>query len=422
MENFAAIAKEFRDAGALFEIGKADELESTLDVLFADPKRRAELGERAFQLADGKRGVTAHAVSEILAAHDWAVPSWHIHGIAKIIAGGFSLLWRGGGRLKRADARPLSTPVISVGGIAMGGTGKTPFVQMLARHLRDSGRQPAILTRGYRRKSLARMIVIEAGRSVPTVVTGDEAQIFVRAGVAHIGICSDRWTVGREMEERSRAGIFLLDDGFQHRRLKRDVDLVLIDALDPFAGGAVFPRGRLREPLTALSRAHAFVITRAQPGRRYSGIRARLRELNPSAPVFLSTLEPKYWVPGSLDGQNVVAFCGLGNPDGFWNTLHRLGIDPVFRWTFPDHHIYRPREIQRLAAQARKHAPGVLLTTKKDVMNLPDYYGELIAPVELLWLEVEAKVENERDLFDFIERAVATVPRRSSPEISPLGA
>jgi tetraacyldisaccharide 4'-kinase len=123
-----------------------------------------------------------------------------------------------------------------------------------------------------------------------------------------------------------------------------------------------------------------------------------------------------------LDGQNVVAFCGLGNPDGFWNTLHRLGIDPVFRWTFPDHHIYRPREIQRLAAQARKYAPGVLLTTKKDVMNLPDYYGELIAPVELLWLEVEARVENERDLFDFIERAVATVPRRSSPEISPPGA
>jgi tetraacyldisaccharide 4'-kinase len=417
MENFAAIAEEFRAAGALLEIGKADELESAVDTLLGDPERRIELGQRARQLADAKRGVTAHAVSEILAAHDWAVPSWHIHGIAKIIAGGFSLLWREGGRLKRADARPLSTPVISVGGIAMGGTGKTPFVQMLARHFRDSGRQPAILTRGYRRKSLARMIVIEAGRSVPTVVTGDEAQIFVRAGVAHIGICSDRWTVGREMEERSRAGVFLLDDGFQHRRLKRDVDLVLIDALDPFAGGAVFPRGRLREPLSALARAHAFVITRAQPGRQYSGIRARLRELNPTAPVFHSTLEPKYWIPGSLDGHNVVAFCGLGNPDGFWNTLHRLGIDPAFRWTFPDHHIYRPREIQRLAAQARKHSPAVLLTTKKDVMNLPDYYGELIAPVELLWLEVEAKVENERDLFDFIERAVATV-RRSSPEAS----
>src|SRR5258708_4332151 len=108
-----------------------------------------------------------------------------------------------------------------------------------------------------------------AGAPAPTVMTGDEAQIFVRAAVAHVGIGSDRWEVGREVEARSHADVFLLDDGFQHRRLKRDVDIVLIDALDPFAGGALFPRGRLREPLPGLARADMFVITRAQPGRQY---------------------------------------------------------------------------------------------------------------------------------------------------------
>src|SRR5260370_33901511 len=100
----------------------------------------------------------------------------------------------------------------------------------------------------------------------------------------------------------------------------------------------------------------------------------------------------------------------VGNPDGFWETLHRLGIDPLFRWVFPDHHVYRPRELRHLAAQARKYSPAVLLTTKKDVMNLPDNYAELIAPVELLWLEVETRVENQRALFDFISRALAPVP------------
>src|SRR5260370_34398559 len=101
----------------------------------------------------------------------------------------------------------------------------------------------------------------------------------------------------------------------------------------------------------------------------------------------------------------------VGNPDGFWETLHRLGIDPLFRWVFPDHHVYRPRELRHLAAQARKYSPAVLLTTKKDVMNLPGHYAELIAPIELLGLDTRRRGANTSALFVLVRPAVDTCAR-----------
>jgi tetraacyldisaccharide 4'-kinase len=425
MENFAAIAQEFRAAGALVEIKTPSELAPAIDNLFQDPQRRAELGQLAAQLAERKRGVTARAVREILAVQDRAIPAWNLHGFGKSLLAPLSLLWIWGGALKQRKAsRALETPVISVGGIAMGGSGKTPFVLMLARRLNVLGFQPAILTRGYGRQSLARMIVVEGGGSASTAATGDEAQIFVRSGDAHVGICSDRWRAGCAIEEASHTNVFLLDDGFQHRRLQRDLDIVLIDAFDPFAGGAVFPRGRLREPLAALARADMFVITRAQPGRHYQAIRERLGELNPNAPIFLSTVEPRRWIH-AVTGQEsqqpsgpVVAFCGLGNPDAYWQTLNQLGIHPVFTWSFRDHHLYRPRELRRLAAQARSHGAAALVTSEKDAMNLPADFAELIAPTELYWLEVETRLHDETALMHLVGRAIFTDRPRASQTLS----
>ena len=133
----------------------------------------------------------------------------------------------------------------------MGGIGKTPMVDFLAGRLREMGHQPAILTRGYGRRSVAKSILLPAGEPAPVDLTGDETQIFLRSGHAPIGIGADRWATGKLLEEKFHPDILLLDDGFQHRRLARDLDVVLLDALNPAAGGAAFPLGNLREPWTA---------------------------------------------------------------------------------------------------------------------------------------------------------------------------
>lgn len=412
MENFPSMAEDFRANRAWMEIANESELAAAVLKLLADPALRAGIGARALQLARRQTGFATLAAVEILRAHDAALPNWNRTGPSTPILWILSRLWRLGGRLKQcrdvSKSRPLGTPVFSVGGITMGGSGKTPFVEMLAEKLHELGHRPAILTRGYRRRSLARSVIVKAGSSASCTLTGDEAQIFIRSGCADVGIGPDRWSTGSALERQLHPGVFLLDDGFQHRRLERKLDIVLIDALDPFSGGAVFPLGFLREPLEALSRADAFVITRAHPDRRYQAIRSRLHQLNSRAPVWTASLEPRYWVRHKTGERTLViqepvaAFCGLANPAAFWQTLSRLEVDPVFTWAFGDHHHYRPRELRRLAVQARSREVRILVTTEKDIMNLPDNALDLLAGVELYWLKIGTIVHQERELLTLI--------------------
>ncbi len=415
LENFAAIAAEFRERRAFLEIKEASELAAAVAQLLDHPQLREELGARAAILAASKRGATRKAVAEILRQHDLSVPYWSRLSPARFLLWPIAKTWelvsaRERSR-KTAHARRLNTPVISVGGISMGGAGKTPLVDHLTQRLSQRGHDPAILTRGYRRRSIETTILIGAGEPAPVRVTGDEAQIFVRSGYAHLGLGADRFTTGHLLEEKYQPDVFLLDDGFQHARLERDLDLVVIDALNPFADGAVFPLGALREPMSALARAGAFVIMRAAPGREYEGIRRQLRAWNARAPIFRARVEPRDWVNYTTRGAEqlpegpVAAFCGLANPASFWGTLRSLGVPPAFHWSFDDHHHYKCEEIQRLAAQAQMHGSGVLLTTEKDAMNLPESAPSVLerAGVNLYWLKIGVKVENEDQLLDLIE-------------------
>jgi tetraacyldisaccharide 4'-kinase len=282
------------------------------------------------------------------------------------------------------------------------------MVSFLAEQLKARGYNPAILTRGYRREDGKSSAILAAGEPAPVALTGDEPQIFLRDGFAPVGIGTDRYETGTRMENEFHPDVFLLDDGFQHARLHRDVDLVLIDGLDPLAGGEVFPLGRLREPLSALRRASAFVITRTAGG----GIRYVLARYNPDAPVFQSRVLPSHWVDtgtgehltsASLSGLRVSAFCGLANPDAFWLTLSALGIRLATKTVFPDHHRYTIDEIRRLAAPS-----GILLTTEKDSINLPANAADEIAPVKLLWLKIRIEVDREADLIDQIVAAICS--------------
>ncbi len=415
LENFAAIAAEFRQEQALLEIENADELAGAVKRLIDDPRLRRNLGARASELAARHRGVTRRSVDEILRWQDRAVPCNPEVGPAKPLLWALAQIWTTADKwnIRRAEksVRHLDTPVVSVGGISMGGAGKTPMADHLAARLCQLGHQPAILTRGYRRRSIAKTIVVKAGEKAPVNMTGDEAQIFVQTGCAHIGIGAGRWESGRLLEQKLRPDIFILDDGFQHRRLARDLDIVLIDALDPLAGGAVFPLGRLREPWTSLSRAGAIVIMRAAPNRRYEGLDDRLRAVNAKAPIFRASVEPRHWVNyrtqehvQTVDAP-AAAFCGLGNPATFWATLKTLGIEPVFRWTFGDHHRYSHDQLQRLATQACAHGAAALVTTEKDSVNLPDHVTDLLnrASIDLYWLKIGVRIQGEEDLIHLIE-------------------
>jgi tetraacyldisaccharide 4'-kinase len=407
MENFAEIAREFESGGALKRVRDVAELAATVSSLLDDPAAREEIGAGGRELVRAKRGITGRIAAEVWRAYALGVVTpphqvWRV-----MLLGPFTVLWRLGRALDSAKShalrRALQAPVISVGGLTMGGVGKSPMVAHLAQRLTKAGRNVGILMRGYRRASAEPVVLVERGDQAPSALTGDEAQSFIRAGQAHVGIGKDRFAVGTTMERQLRPDVLLLDDGFQHGKLLRKHDIVLIDALNPFGGG-VFPLGRSREPAEALRRATILVATRTEPGIPITGLEMLLRPYNTEAPIFRSWVKPLEWIDVAtgealpadrLGVKNVAAFCGLGNPRSFWKTLEGSGLQVVFRWEFGDHHSYKCDELRCLAQQATAAGAEALVTTEKDMLNLFDGAAGVVAPLKLYWLRIGIEIENE---------------------------
>ena len=407
MENFASMADDFSAAGALLRIANADELAPTVANLLQSRERAERIGAAARDLANAGRGAVDRMAAEIIQAYEEGVPSPRRTFAARAVLTPLSWLWRAGHRMNVARGlaarRSLSTKVVSVGALAMGGAGKSPVTACLAELLDAAGHNVAILTRGYGRKSHPDIVVPKGGEAAVTE-TGDEAQAFLRSGHAHLGIGTDRYRIGRVMEKQLAPDIFLLDDGFQHVRLQRDEDLVLIDALDPLGGG-VFPLGRLREPFSNLERATAIIVTRTEPCQEVTGLERLIRRYNRDAPIFAARVIPKGWRAGfspreasaSLSG-TVAAFCGLGQPRSFWRTLESLGMEVAFRQEFGDHHSYSPSDLRRLAARASAAGVETLVITQKDMLNLPPHAAEFLQPCKLWWLEIGVEIDHQEEL------------------------
>jgi tetraacyldisaccharide 4'-kinase len=415
MENFAEVADEFRAAHALVEVDGVQDLALAVERVLADD---GGVGARARQCALARRGATARAVADMREVY--RVPRYRPALPWYLMAWALARVWRWEGSRRQAKyyswRRKLDVPVISVGNLTMGGTGKTPCVLRLAELLRERGRNPGILTRGYGRTSPTPVLALPLGAAVRTEESGDEPQIFLRARVAPVGIGADRHRAGTLLREKFGADVMLLDDGFQHVKLARDFDVVLLDALNPFGGGEVFPMGRLREPMDALARADAIVITRSQDSDLGPAIERAVRCWNPRVPVFRARIEPEWWVehrsgrhlrPQDLKLDQVGVFCGLGNPRSFHRTLDALGTRYVDCVSFQDHHRYLPNELKRMAEQFRRQGAVALVTTEKDAVNLCQDADQLLAPLPLYWLKIGMRIEGEAELLAQIERRIA---------------
>ncbi|MBA3973745.1 MAG: tetraacyldisaccharide 4'-kinase [Candidatus Solibacter sp.] len=361
MENFAEIAAEFDAAGALPGLDQTNWC-FAISSLLKQPGQLTAIGKTSLELANSKRGATARSIQRIRQAYDAALP----RPIPPVALVPLTWLWRAGmaadRTFKRINTYVPRMPVVSVGNLALGGAGKTPLIIWLCRELSQRGLKPAVLTRGYRR-SAGKAIEIFLPCSTPDVArAGEEACLILQRGSAAVAVGADRRKSLTELQKQFHPDIILLDDGFQHWPLRRTADIVLIDALDPFRGG-VLPLGRSREPFSSLRRATAIVITRTSPNREYSGLLAEIRRHNPSAPIFRARTVGH---PPDLGASSFGAFCGLGQPEAFRNTLNELGLSPDFLEAFPDHHHYTESEIARLKSRA-----PLLLTTEKDLLNVP---------------------------------------------------
>jgi tetraacyldisaccharide 4'-kinase len=256
----------------------------------------------------------------------------------------------------------LNATVISVGNLTVGGTGKTPMVIWLAEKFVADGKRVAILSRGYR------------GRNG----TSDEIELmkFRLEGRVSFGVGKDRFAEGHRLESRQPTDVFLLDDGFQHLQLARDLDILLMDASRPLAGEHLLPAGRLREPVAAMSRANLIIFTRADTA---SGTLEAIAKLN-HYPVFAASTrllgfrrlggETNRLSANEIGAGPFFAFCGLGNPDAFLGDLENWGLAICGQAIYPDHHRYTQRDILEVRQAGKRAGTNAFVTTEKDAQNL----------------------------------------------------
>jgi tetraacyldisaccharide 4'-kinase len=278
--------------------------------------------------------------------------------------------------------RRLPCPVICIGNLTVGGSGKTPCTIALAQWFRARGRAVGVLLRGYgRRDSGTAVVADQEGIHAHWEAVGDEAILLAcRLPGVPVVVGGSRFQAGQEALRRFPLDLLVLDDGFQHRQLHRDLDLVMLDATDPFGGGRLLPRGRLREPVAALKRAHAILLSRTDQASELAGLRRRLEQVVPGAPQILTRHRPSGLTDLGggeerplefLRGRRVLAMSGIANSLGFHRTLTDLGAVLAARLVFPDHHPYGPADLARVEAAAREAGAELIVTTEKDAVRMP---------------------------------------------------
>ena len=303
----------------------------------------------------------------------------------------------------------LDRPVISVGNMTVGGTGKTPLVQFVSKTIAASNKKVCILTRGYGRQNPERQVVVSDGRAIlaPPNEAGDEPYLLATnlLGLAAVISSADRVSAAHDAIEVFGTECFVLDDGFQHLRLARDLNIVTVDATNPWGsgqrGGQLLPYGRLREPLSGLRRADCVVLTRCDQAGDLDPLHEQIRDLIRDRPIFESAMRP---VRAPNPTGPVAAFCAVGNPQSFFTQLRDNGYELVIEKAFRDHHVYTQKDVDDLVGGAKRATATSLVTTAKDAVKLRSL------SFSLPWqtFEIEISISDEESLRDLIENAVKT--------------
>ncbi len=322
-------------------------------------------------------------------------------------------------RWYRDRARVLPRPVVSVGNLHWGGTGKTPLTAAVAAHLRDRGLAVCILSRGYAGEGRGvRVVSVGGGPLLGPKVAGDEPVLLAGElpGVAVI-VGPDRWQAGQHAMQRLAPSpdLFLLDDGFSHLALRRDLDLVAFPAADPFGGGRLPPGGRLREPLAAVARASAVLLTGAGEPAGCSGaaLAEALRPYGFAGPGFTSRTVPcrAHWIGrrGELPaGSSVVLVSAVARPEMFIATVRALGYEIAGELRFPDHHAYPDASLEQIATAWRSSGAAAVLTTSKDRVKL---LGRLL---DVPWAELPIHAEPEPGFWRWLDSEIDLLRRPPS--------
>jgi len=304
----------------------------------------------------------------------------------------------------------LAVPGHLGGNLTLGGTGKTPTVELVARTLQELGAAPAVLSRGYGRTTRGVQVVADREAILAEAhAGGDEPRLLAeRLPGVPVVVGENRYEAGRVAVERCGATALVLDDGFQHRTLAKDLEILVVSGRAPWGNARVFPRGMLREPLAGLRRAHAVLVTNPAGPETVAEVTATVRRHHATAPVLTARYELQdaseplrgRRIPvRELAGRRLLAFAGLGSPEGFADTVDATGIRRVGFVEFPDHHWFTPGDVAELARDARAAGAQGLATTEKDWVRM----RELPPPPLPLWvlpvrLVIETGLETWRRL------------------------
>ena len=320
------------------------------------------------------------------------------------------------GLLKRHQ---LSRPVISVGNLTVGGTGKTPYVAYLARLLQEAQYRPAVLSRGYRGTAERSGTLVSDGENLLCDVTkaGDEPYLLARVltGVP-VAVGRDRYRSGRLIEEKFSQPILILDDGYQHLALKRNLNILLLDGTDPFGGECLIPEGRLREPLEAIARADLIVVTRSHLPIDVDRIEINVRRFNRIVPIAYfyhdavavwdlsdgSTFDLRQFL-----GRKMLAMAAIGHPKIFLHDLAHYQIQVVAKRLFRDHHSFTQQELDGALQEAAEAGAEGIITTEKDAVRLEQLS---FSANQIFVFRIEAKPEEPKGYRRFLLGEIESLP------------